>query len=71
MEICHTNEEEVIARKAKSAVRGIVTKEFYAMDEEALADILMTSLRNWQDSIRSVVYFFRAGDAVPVTKGGN
>lgn len=56
IEHCCRNEEGVITRETKRALRKMVTNKSSTMVEEALEDILRTQLHHAQSIIQSVVY---------------
>lgn len=55
-ESCRTENEEVTARKVKSAVKEIVTNDFSTLADESLDDMLKTSFYNGKRGIQLVVY---------------
>lgn len=52
------DDEDMIAREVKSAVKKIVTNKLSTMVEESLDDILITLFNKVQNSNHSVVYNF-------------
>lgn len=52
---CCSNEEDVIARETKSAVKELAMTRLSNMSEESLNDILKISLHNIQNRIQSIV----------------